>query len=180
MKRLSDLTQHLSNLNDTMDEVFHLIGESCEKGHVGEFIASEIFDIELFFKKTIKRTDGIFRAGPLIGKNVNIKFYPKREGILDLPTTLPDPPPPDYYLVLTGPKGKRGKKEPRPWVIDAVYLFDAKAIVKNLRKRDVNVGVASSVKNELWTDAEIYPTQRFMSITLSTKQKKMLRLFMSK
>lgn len=179
-KQLQELAQQIRNLNDIMEEVFHLIGESCEKGHVGEFIASEIFDIQLFPTKTVKRTDGVFRIGQLRGKSVNIKFYPKREGILDLPTSAPNPPPPDYYLVMTGPKGVRNKKEPRPWVIDAVYLFNAREIVRYLHERGRKVGTASSILDEKWSEAEIYPTQRCTLLSIIPAQRKMLQLFSSK
>jgi len=78
------------------------------------------------------------------------------EGILDItPETLPD-----FYLVLTGPKGaptsSRGTM--RPWLISYVFLFDAAKLLADLR--GVKVGIATSVRQHIWDMAEIYPTQR--------------------
>ena len=68
-------------------------------GHLGEWIASAVFDIELEPSATTATVDGRFRSSKLQGKPVNIKWYPKREALLDL--TEADGL--DYYLVMTGP-----------------------------------------------------------------------------
>jgi hypothetical protein len=47
-----------------------------------------------------KGIDGRFAGGSLARKTVNIKWYGKMEGLLDVsPGNLPD-----FYLVMTGPK----------------------------------------------------------------------------
>ena len=44
--------------------------------------------------------DGRSANDPLAGKTVNVKWYGKREGVLDInPAGVPD-----HYLVMTGPK----------------------------------------------------------------------------
>ncbi|HUQ59389.1 hypothetical protein, partial [Lentzea sp.] len=63
-----------------------------------------------------------------------------------------------------------------PMVIDAVYLFDAAAVVGELRARGRKIGVASSVREELWEAAEIYP-RRNPSFVLTEEQRELLALF---
>lgn len=67
--------------------------------------------------------DGRFKYGPLAGMTVNIKWYLKQEGLLDMTAATE----PDYYLVTTGPRGSAtsSRDTTRPWVIDHVYLFDS-------------------------------------------------------
>jgi hypothetical protein len=78
--RLSDLF-HARNAID--EQIADVIGRPALAGHVGEWIASQVFDIELEQSASAKAIDGRFRAGPLAGRTVNIKFYGKREGLLD-------------------------------------------------------------------------------------------------
>ena len=107
---------------------------------------------------------------------LNIKWYAKREGLLDV---NPKAPPPDFYLVITGPKAaaasSRGMK--RPWLISQVFLFDARELLRILRSRGVKVGVATSIRREYWEYAEIYPTHHNKQLILSDRQKEMLALF---
>lgn len=76
---------------------------------------------------------------------------------------------------LSGPVSSRGTT--RPWVIDAVYLFDARELVADLQARGVKMGVATSVRQELWRAAEIYPIQRSRRLVLTEEQRTMLGLF---
>lgn len=62
--------------------------------------------------------------------------------------------------------------------IDAVYLFDAAAVVAELRARGRRIGTASSVRDELWEAAEIYPRHN-QSFPLSSEQRELLALFSS-
>ena len=65
----------------------------------------------------------------------------------------------------------------RPWTIVSVHLFDASELAGDLRKRGVKVGVASSVRQVLWQEAEIYPQQRNCRLLLTPGQREMLALF---
>jgi hypothetical protein len=57
---------------------------------------------------------------------VNVKWYLKREGLLDMTEAVEL----DYYLVLTGPKASaRDVRTVRAWRIDAAYLFDAQQLL---------------------------------------------------
>ena len=124
---------------------------------------------------TRKAIDGYFTDGPLKGKSVNIKWYPKRENVLDItPDALPD-----YYLVLTGPKSPAvsSKGKVRPWLINSVYLFNAKELVSKLYKRGLKIYEATSVKDVYWGEAEIYPENNNHQYSLNQEQKDLLNLF---
>ena len=101
-----------------------IINRPGEVGLICEFISSRIININLEHSAVTAGWDGHFMEGPLTGKTVNIKWYPKREGLLDLSKQFI----PDYYLVLTGDRANaetsRGKT--RPWLISAVFLFDTR------------------------------------------------------
>jgi hypothetical protein len=53
-------------------------------GHLGEWIAAEIFAIDLEASAVAKVIDGRFTSGPLAGCTVNIKWYGMREALLDM------------------------------------------------------------------------------------------------
>ena len=94
-------------------------------GHLGEWIAAQVFDIELEKTASAAALDGRFRSGPLQGRAVNVKWYLQREGVLDIRTAGDL----DYYLVMTGPASAAASSHGRrrPWRIDSVYLFEAAA-----------------------------------------------------
>jgi phosphoglycolate phosphatase-like HAD superfamily hydrolase len=65
----------------------------------------------------------------------------------------------------------------RPWIIEGVYLFDAQALVDELKRRGVKLGIATSIRQRLWAEAEIYPAQRCGLLELSDEQRAALKLF---
>jgi hypothetical protein len=144
-------------------------------GHLGEWIASQVFDIELETSAVAAAIDGRFRAGPLQGRTVNVKWYLKREGLID----MTESPALDYYLILTGPASaamsSRGGR--RPWCIEAVYLLDAKQLLNEQQTRGVKTGIASSVRITQWAAAEIYPQTTNRTLPLSPVQVGLLELF---
>ena len=144
-------------------------------GHLGEWIASQVFDIELETSAATAAIDGRFRSGPLLGKTVNIKWYLKREGLLDM--TLTDTL--DYYLVMTGPAGAPSSSagRVRPWLIDDVYLFDARQLSLVQQSRGVKVGPASSVPSRYWAVAEIFPNWTNPLLQITPEQSAVLGLF---
>jgi hypothetical protein len=175
MKKLERLAKLIQAKNKIDDEIAEVIGRPSLIGHIGEYIASEIFKIELEQSAVEKGIDGRFIQGPLKGQTVNIKFYAKRENLLDInPDYLPD-----YYLVITGPKSgpvsSRGAT--RPWLISSVYLFNSQKLMNELKNRDVKIEIATSVVSKLWDEAEIYPNQSNNIIPLSEEQVQQLRLF---
>lgn len=155
-------------------DISEIIGRPAERGHIGEFVAAEIFDIELHESATHKGSDGVFRRGKLAGRTVNIKSYGKREGILDMKRK----DPPDFYLVLTGPKtaAMSSRGATRPWVISSAFLFNHHELVSQL---SVKIGIATSVKRNFWGEAEIYPNPNNGMLVLNPEQRSMLEMFSS-
>ncbi len=175
MHELFQLAALIKQSNTIADEIAALIGRPAEIGHIGEYIASKIFHITLAESASYKSIDGYFIDGPLTGRSVNIKCYAKWESVLDItPNALPD-----FYLVLAGPKSgalsSRGTTRPR--VIEYVFLFNATELVAALIARKVKIGDSTSVVQQLWLQAEVYPAQRNMTVVLSEEQRKLLALF---
>lgn len=175
MEPLERLAELIRAKNSIDNEIADNIGRPTERGHVGEYIAASIFGIKLEQSAAHKGIDGRFIQEKLAGMTVNIKWYGKREGLLDInPSLLPD-----FYLVMTGPKSgaisSRGTT--RPWIISSVFLFDAHELVRMLKARGIKIGIATSVRGQMWEDAEIYPVQRNNKLVLASDQKRQLALF---
>jgi hypothetical protein len=132
-------------------------------GHLGDWIAAQVFGIELD-QHAAKGVDGRFADGT----TVNIRWYLSRDNLLDLSENGPD-----RHLVLTG---QEVPVEARPMVIDAVYLFDTATVVADLRARGLKIGIASSVRAQLWEAAEIYPRHN-PAFPLDEEQRELLALF---
>lgn len=121
LRKIASLLRERDVIDEKIAAVIH---RPMTTGHLGEWIASQVFDIELETSAVAAAIDGRFRAGLLQGRNV--KWYLKREGLID----MTESPALDYYLILAGPVSaavsSRGGR--RPWCIEAVYLFDAKQL----------------------------------------------------
>ena len=168
MSNLDKLADLLSEMNSIGEKISEITQRPATRGHTGEFIASRIFDIELEESATAKGFDGVFRSSNLAGRTVNIKWYGKLEYMLDITQeSLPD-----YYLVMTGPKGQAVSSRGgiRPWLINHVYLFNAAELVIELNDRGVKIGVATSVRQHEWQAAEIYPNKRSMVYHMTDEQ----------
>ena len=172
MERLASLIHQRNGLDAKIAEV---IGRPALPGHFGEFVAAQVFGITLHDSATYKGNDGLFMAGPLKGKTVEIMFYTKNTGLLDMKTNSI----PDFHLVLTGPRSaaesSRGKM--LPWIIESVYLFDTVALTRKLQERNVKIGTATSVRNIFWDEAEIYPKQHNSVLELTPGQRELIALF---
>jgi hypothetical protein len=175
LERLAELVKKRNALEC---EITELIARPAAIGHIGEYIASRIFHIALEDSASRKGIDGHFTDGALKDRSVNIKWYAMRERLLDItPEFLPD-----YYLALIGPRPtvmtSRGRT--RPWLIESVYLFNSGALMGNLRSRGVKLGVACSVAQSLWEQAEIHPNQKCPDLVLSPQQRQQVMLFGAK
>jgi hypothetical protein len=172
---MSRIARLLRERNAIDAEIAVLTGRPMTSGHLGEWIASHVFDIELESSAVAAAIDGRFRSGPLAGRTVNIKWYLKREGMLD--TSESDRL--DYYLVLTGPPSAAvsSRGAIRPWCIDAAFLFDARQLRAEQIERGVKRGVASSVIKRQWTAAQVYPVASNPLLTIRSPQVAMLQLF---
>jgi len=175
MPDLVELAKLIRERNRVAGDIATLISRPAQVGHVGEYIASQVFEIALERNAAHKAIDGHFRCGPLAGRSVNVKCYTRQEGLLDITSDAL----PDYYLVLAGPRSGAvaARGATRPWVIELAFLFDAKELVGSLRERGVKVGVATSVARSYWEGAEIHPNQRNSTLRLSEEQHSPLRLF---
>lgn len=172
LARLADLVKRRNALEC---EITELIARPASIGHIGEFIASRIFNISLQHSASSKGIDGHFNDGTLKNRSVNIKWYAMREGLLDItPDFLPD-----YYLVLVGPRSpvmsSRGRT--RPWTIDSVYIFNTSTLIDQLQFRGVKLGIACSVANSIWAKAEVHPNQTSSELALSPEQHQQITLF---
>jgi hypothetical protein len=84
----------------------------------------------------------------------------------------------DFYLVLAGPNAASGDvRSLRPWLITSVYLFDARQLLAEQMRRNVKVGIASSVTREQWAAAEVFPTATNPRLHLTDDQRRQLALF---
>lgn len=174
IEELNRLGKIVKQKNSVDADIARLINRPAHRGHAGEYIASSAFDIDLEHSASNKGTDGKFRTGNLLGKTVNVKWYGKQQGILDVNSIS------DFHLVMTGPKvavvSSRGTIS--PWVIDKIFLFETAKLINELQARGITkIGIATSVAEELWDRAEVYPQQRSNQLLITEEQKQLLSLF---
>jgi hypothetical protein len=175
MSSLSRLADLVRVRNDIDNRIAAVIDRPASIGHLGEYIAAQVFDIELAESATNKGHDGRFRHGPLAGRTVNIKWYGKLEYILDINAQAPA----DCYLVLAGPRSGSGTSRggTRPLIIDSVYLFDGQELLAELEERGSKIGTATSVPKSLWDEAQVYPSLGSTHVALTAEQCRQLALF---
>ena len=172
LRKLAEMI-HRKNLVDS--EIARHVGRPAQLGSVGEYIAARIFAIDLFESATHADSDGVFLQGQLAGRTVNVKWYPRRENLVDLKPECAC----DFHLVMTGSFRAAGRATgtERPWLITAVYLFETQRLIAELRQRDVRIGVAASVREYQWRTAEIYPQSNNPRLVLGEQQRALLALF---
>ena len=177
-EQLVQLAALIREHNAVMARISALIGRPALVGHVGEFIAAAVFDIELNPSASAKGHDGYFRApSPLAGRSVNVKWGTVFDGGMDV---SPDAEV-DDYLALTGPRATSmtSKGGTRSWLIESVYLFDLRELRSTLRAAGVGIGVATSIRRALWEAAMVYPEPRNPRLVLSDEQRRLVALFSS-
>ena len=175
MNELERLAALIREQNRISGEIAGIVRRPALAGHVGEFIATHVFDIRLAPSAVERSIDGTFASGGLGGRTVNVKWYGARENLLDItPGLLPH-----FYLVLSGPRSSAASSrgQVRPWCIESVHLFDARALVATLRNKGTKVGTATSVTDDLWLAAELYPEARSETYRITDAQRAMLQLF---
>lgn len=172
LPRLADL---LRARNTVESNIANLLGSSVNLSTVGEHIAATIFGITLVPATRSSEFVGIFASQPLRGKTVDVQWYPRREGFLNVHAEAT----PDYYLVLAGPKQESSTARAlvNPWIITSVHLFDCQELLGALRERGVQIGSHTSVITQLWERAEIFPAQHNSTLVLSEEQRAHLKLF---
>lgn len=174
---VTEMLRQLAELLRARDEldtrIAALTGRSARPGDIGEFIAAQVFDIELTGTATQAGHDGIFRSGALAGRTVNIKTYGDAYAGIDI-----GPHPCDFYLILSGPPRQQGGVRHHPWQISAVYLFDVPTLRETLTARGVKIGIATSIRRSDLDAARIYPgTNATSPLRLTPEQLALLSLF---
>ncbi len=152
---LAELAELIRKRNEIEGRISKIIDRPAEKGHIFEYIASQLFPIKLNKSASKGGYDGIFTDGDLNGKKVDIKYYAINQHLIDL---NPEVDRDTYLLIFTGPyqPASSSKGKARPLRIDRIYLFNEKELCDQLFNR-VKIGVATSVKPEYWNGKEIYP-----------------------
>ena len=175
MRELEHLAKAISEQNSASAHVASIIGRPAERGHIGEFIASRVFNIKLHESAAQKGSDGVFVEGSLAGRSVNVKFYGKHDGLLDMNEAAL----PDLFLVLTGSKGSAGSSlgQVRPICIEHVFLIPGSEALADAQSRNVSIGVATSFPVSFWDEREIYPVCRSKELKLTQDQIRLLELF---
>lgn len=175
MTNLPRLAELLRARNTVESNIANLLRSGVSLGTVGEYIAAQIFSITLIPSAHHSEFAGIFASQPLAGKTVDVQWYPRREGFLNIHSE----PAPDYILVLAGPRPESSTVRAlvNPWLISSVYLFHAQELLAALRERGVQIGSHTSVINQLWERAEIFPIPRNHLLALTEEQRRLLHLF---
>ena len=172
LRRLASLVKQRNAIDR---EISAILDRPAHTGHLADFVAARVFQIALLESASHKGMDGHFVDGPLAGRSVNIKFASKNDGLLSMNLDSP----PDFYLVMTGPKtqpaSSRGTTS--PWVISSVFLFDAADLLQRLNTRGVKIGIATSVARHFWDEAEIYPRPSNPVLRPTSEQRSLLDMF---
>jgi hypothetical protein len=168
IRQVAELLQARNVIDEKISKIIH---RPMLTGHLGEWIAEQVFTIGLESSATTRAIDGRFLSGPLKGRTVNVKWLSRRKGLLAVSASEKV----DYYLVFAGPPAPPGSSRDisLPLGIESVYLFDA----RQLRAAGVKPGNASPVPLELWRLAEIYPETRNSPLRIQSEQADVLRLF---
>jgi hypothetical protein len=176
MQRIQRLAALLQERNAVDEKIAGLIERPAFTGHIGEWIAAEVFGIRLQASAINQGSDGHFLHPPLQGRTVNVKLYTSRTNTLDMKKR--DLPQPDFYLAMTGPKSTAATSRGcnRPCVIRDVFLFETASLLQRLG--NVKVGVATSIREREWLNARIFltSTDRTAPLQLTPEQVEALRL----
>ncbi|GAA4974124.1 DUF6998 domain-containing protein [Actinoplanes utahensis] len=170
---LAELATLLRERDGIEKRIADMTGRSARQGDVGEFIAAEVFGIELARNAVQAGHDGWFRSGPLRDRSVNVKAYTSLADGIDI-----SPHPCDYYLVLdAGRRTGSGVRHHR-WRITEVLLFDARRLLAEFAARGVKVGYATSLRVADRAAARLYPTSGPGALLdLTVEQRAALDLF---
>jgi hypothetical protein len=156
VKQFASLVAERNAIDSKIGE---LIGRPALVGHLGEWIAQQIFGVAIDPLANRQAIDGTFTWGPpeVVDRTVNVKWYAKRSNILDMSPRGEV----DYYLVLCGPReaARSSVGMLRPLTVDAVYLFDAHVLRADIIQNGRRPGTATSLRGHLWEEAEIYPAE---------------------
>ncbi|WP_326563859.1 DUF6998 domain-containing protein [Micromonospora peucetia] len=151
---LRQLAALLRDRDELDARIAALTGRSARPGDIGEFIAAQVFDIELA-AAVQAGYDGTFRSGPLAGRTVNVKIYGDAFTGLDISLHHCD-----HYLILSGPARPPGAVRHHRWRISTAYLLDSRRLLETLTARGVKIGIATSIRRGDLEAAQVFPTPR--------------------
>ncbi|MFI7609529.1 DUF6998 domain-containing protein [Micromonospora sp. NPDC049366] len=172
-EKLHQLAAMLQERDDLDARIAAVTGRSARQGDIGEFVAAQVFDIELAGTATQAGYDGTFRSGPLAGRTVNVKTYGDSFAGLDI-----SPHECDHYLILSGPQRPVGAVRHHRWRISAAYLLDSRRLIEALTARGVKIGIATSIRRDELKAAQIFPIAGPKPpIRLTQEQAALLSLF---
>ena len=170
---LAELAELIGKRNEIEKRMSKIIDRPAEKGHIFEYIASQLFPIKLNGSAAKGGDDGIFTDGDLNGKKVDIKYYAINEHSIDLNPKVDQD---TYLLIFTGPyqPASSSKGKARPLRIDRIYMFNEKELCDQLGY-NVKIGIATSVRSEYWNGNEIYPENKLnIDLKLKVRELKLL------
>jgi len=175
MSDLPRLAELLRARNTVESNIAKLLECEVTLSNVGEHIAACIFGIRLIPTTSQTGFVGIFTTPTLKGKTVDVRWYPRRGGYLNIHTD----PAPDYTLVLAGPEIEQNEARAlvNPWVITSVHLFHMQELLSALRSRGIRVSPRVSINTHLWEQTEIFPRQHNPGLILADEQRQLLKLF---
>jgi hypothetical protein len=156
-----------------------ITGGPAETGRIAEFVAAQIFDIELAAIFVNKAIDGWFSTStPLAGRSVNVKYRSSSSKRLNIENSPLLADHPDYYLAFRGPGTSKEPTSEKmlPFVIEAVYLFASRELIPALVSEG-GATIGPSVKTVHWQAAMIYPQQVNQVLILTDEQRAALALF---
>lgn len=70
-----------------------------------------------------------------------------------------------------------GRRHARPWLIEEVFLFEARPLLERLKARGLKIGVATSVRQAEWEEARIYPGEGLTHLGFPHAAGNLLSLF---
>jgi hypothetical protein len=161
---------------DVIDgEITRIINRPAVAGHLGEWLASELFDIDLEPPGSAEAFDGRFASGPLATGTVNIEWISRRDEQLDPDSSRAI----DFHLVFTGTRALAltTKGLVRPVRINACYLFDARELEARQAARGATSCAAAGLRAEEWNAAEIFPDRNNPLLTIGPEAHGLLALF---
>jgi len=84
MDKLQEVADLIQQRNAIDAEIGTIIQRPASIGHLGKWIAAQIFGIDLQISAVQKAWDGRFTREPLATRTVNVKWYGKHESLLDI------------------------------------------------------------------------------------------------
>ena len=176
LNHLADLIRIRNFINASVGRI---IQGPAETGRIAEFVASQIFDIELADTFVNKSVDGWFRSpAQLKETSVNVKYRSTLSRRLNLIDSSDLSNHPEFYLAFRGPFIAKGPAADKvlPFLIESVYLFAAEQLISAMTAEGYR-SFGPSVRKKFWDAAMIYPEQVNQTLILTDQQRAALALF---